>query len=121
MEPLTPAVERRIEKLWAADGDRRRVRDALMEYGRESYQREHERVRLAILKLSAGDVEKALALTETARSDYRDVLAWAEYPEEFHSPLAFRLDPSDADRARLEEVRRRDREQYEAWLRTTIV
>jgi hypothetical protein len=51
-------------------------------YGVESYERERERVQLAILKLSAGSEGKLREYLAVAKRDYRDVLFWAEYPEE---------------------------------------
>jgi hypothetical protein len=50
-------------------------------YGREPYEREHDRVRRAILTLADGDLTRLQHFTERARQDYRDVLMWAEYPE----------------------------------------
>jgi hypothetical protein len=51
-------------------------------YGVESYERERERVQLAILKLSEGSEEKLREFIAVAKRDYRDVLFWAENPEE---------------------------------------
>src|SRR5262245_4868784 len=51
-------------------------------YGVESYERERERVQLAILKLSKGDEEKLREFVAVAKRDYRDVLFWADNPEE---------------------------------------
>ena len=48
-------------------------------YGVESYELEHERVKLAILKLSEGDPDKLQYYLDSAKRDYRDVLYWAEY------------------------------------------
>src|SRR5882762_10699707 len=59
-----------------------RVLELLDTYGVESYERERERVQLAILKLSAGSEEKLREFLAVAKRDYRDVLFWAEYPEE---------------------------------------
>jgi hypothetical protein len=39
------------------------------------------RVKLAILKLADGDVSKVRHYVSVATRDYRDVHAWAEYPE----------------------------------------
>jgi hypothetical protein len=64
------------ESSWA------RVLELLDTYGVESYERERERVQLAILKLSAGNEEKLREFIAVAKRDYRDVLFWAEYPEE---------------------------------------
>jgi len=58
------------------------VLELLDSYGVESYERERERVQVAILKLSAGSEEKVREYVAVAKRDYRDVLFWAEYPEE---------------------------------------
>ena len=59
-----------------------RVLELLDSYGVEPYEGERERVQLAILKLSAGSEEKVREYVAVAKRDYRDVLFWAEYPEE---------------------------------------
>jgi len=58
------------------------VVDLLDNYGVELYERERERVQFAILKLSEGNQEKLREFVAVAKRDYRDVLFWAEYPEE---------------------------------------
>ena len=58
------------------------VLESLDNYGIESYERERERVQLAILKLSEGNEEKLREFVVVAKRDYRDVLFWAEHPEE---------------------------------------
>src|SRR5437867_933841 len=64
------------------DSSRARVLELLDTYGVESYERERERVQLAILKLSEGNEEKLREFVAVAKRDYRDVLFWAENPEE---------------------------------------
>ena len=59
-----------------------RVLELLDSYGVESYERERERVQLAILKLSDGNEEKLREFVAVAKRDYRDVLFWAENPQE---------------------------------------
>ena len=59
-----------------------RVLELLDSYGVESYERERERVQLAILKLSEGNEEKLREFVAVAKRDYRDVLFWADNPEE---------------------------------------
>src|SRR6059058_1118641 len=59
-----------------------RVLELLDTYGVESYERERKRVQLAILKLSEGNEEKLREFVAVAKRDYRDVLFWAENPEE---------------------------------------
>jgi len=83
--------------------------DLLDSYGLETWHREKDRVQLAILKLSGGNLEELRRLVDMAKTDYRDVLAYAEYPGEFRS--ASRTPPHELDA-----IRQRDREQYLAWL-----
>lgn len=44
---------------------------------------ETERVQLAILAMANGDLDELRRMVEVANTDYRDALAWAEYPEEY--------------------------------------
>src|SRR5438477_6527802 len=76
-DDVVAAVEATFPKeSWA------RVLELLDTYGVESYERERERVQLAILKLSEGNEEKLREFVAVAKRDYRDVLFWAENPEE---------------------------------------
>ena len=59
-----------------------RMLELLDGYGAESHERERERVQLAVLKLSDGSEEKVREYVAVAKRDYRDVLFWAECPEE---------------------------------------
>ena len=54
----------------------------LDEYGVEAYQRERDRVQLAVVALSGGDEAKLRYFVEVAKQDYRDVLFWSDNPEE---------------------------------------
>lgn len=84
----------------------------LNQYGSREGDREVTRVHLAILKLCEGDPDKLRANVEAALIDYRDVLAWAEYPEQMKSgKTAFNSSPSD-----YQEIVERDRAQYLEWL-----
>lgn len=47
-------------------------------YGTESYERERERVQLAIVELSEGSEDKLLYFVQVAKTDYRDILCWQE-------------------------------------------
>jgi hypothetical protein len=51
-------------------------------YGVAAHERERERVQVAILKLSEGSEDKVREYVDVAKRDHRDVLFWAEYPEE---------------------------------------
>jgi hypothetical protein len=69
-------------------------------------------VQLAVLKLANGSLEKLRSNLESAKRDYRDILAYAEYPEYLKKGLRIRELPAD------EELRIIDNDwrQYEAWL-----
>jgi hypothetical protein len=48
-------------------------------YGTEEWEREAPRVRVAILRLAAGDLDRLQQQLDYAKRDYRDVLLGAEY------------------------------------------
>ena len=92
--------------------DTEAVMSSLQVYGTERWHREVDRVRLAILKLAAGDATKVVAHMQLACTDYRDVLAGAEYPD---YTRASAHDLSDDSELACELVNR-DWEQYQTWL-----
>jgi hypothetical protein len=110
-------VDRKIGAIWTDPDERARVLTELEKFGTEAYEREADRVRLAILKLCDARAERVIELVAAAKRDYRDVLMWAEYPGEGQALWAIRLDLSDEEQLRLEDLRRRDRQQYQEWLR----
>ncbi len=65
---------------------------------------------MAALKLSGGRLADLERVMSQARQDYRDVLAWAEYPQELVQPT-WRLGGREVER-----IRAADRAQYLAWL-----
>ncbi len=50
----------------------------LDQYGTEPYEREPERVQIALVTLAAGDKEALSKLVRIAKQDYRDILCWAQ-------------------------------------------
>ena len=109
---LRPSRALVLKKLRACFPDEQNARDALSlldEYGSESWHEERDRVHLAILKESQGNLDQLLERVDRAMNDYRDVLVGAEYPEEFQSPL-------NTPKSEMEAIRKRDRKQYEAWI-----
>jgi len=70
-----------ISAAFPADA-RERVLATVDAYGREPHEREHERVQLAIVRLSEGDEAKLGYFLSVAKQDYRDVLFWADNPAE---------------------------------------
>jgi len=107
---LTPAlVQALVARLFKPEV-RAEAADVLAQYGARAHEREEIRVRVAALKLREGSLDRLRDLMARAKRDYRDVLAWAEYPEELRSPT-WRLPVAEQAR-----IRTADREQYLAWL-----
>ena len=84
----------------------------LDEYGAEDGQTEPHRVRLAALKLAAGDLQRLRYEIEGAKRDYRDVLGPAEYPG--YSNRMFRIEELPQDEQ--QRIIDADWEQYRDWL-----
>ena len=108
-------VERKLDVTWPSAADRMIARDVVMTYGSASREREGERVRLAAIKLSNGSLDELRAMIAAAKSDYRDVLMWAEYPEESKVTWSVRSGLSETERRELAAIRARDRAQYDEW------
>jgi hypothetical protein len=71
-----------------------------------------DRVKLAILKLSGGDIEALGEAAAAAALDWRDVIAWAEYPEQMRAGHGGVAPECAEGRA----MRRRDERQLRRWL-----
>lgn len=83
----------------------------LDEYGADSSEPERDRVHLAILKICQEQGGSGLErLIRKAKTDYRDMLAWAEYPGQMSAEWQ---SGSPAERKR---IIAEDRRQYDAWL-----
>jgi len=73
-------VEARLAEVFAQEHQEHldEMRNALARYtGKET-----ARVQLAIITLSRGEPEELYRMVDAAQGDYRDVLFWAEYPDE---------------------------------------
>jgi len=110
MTDYSKLLPRLLEKLFPTREERGIAVDILEQYGQEEFQREWDRVKIAILKLSGRNLEKVRYYTLMACKDYRDVLAGAEYPKE-RGYYPWR----DKDPERLEQMRKEDLEQYRNW------
>lgn len=106
-------MNKHLDRKVNAMADPQQVVQKLSAYGTRQHEGERDRVCLAILKLSDGELDRLDELVAAAKRDYRDVLAWAEYPEEIKVGYvaASKLPPGQ-----LAAIRRRDREQYVEWL-----
>jgi len=102
-------LDRKLKTLFPQASARQKLSALLESYGSEDYEREPERVRLAILKPSASDAKKLQEYLDIAKIDYRDVLAMAEYPRQLKDP-SFTY---DEDKQKLIDA---DRTEYEKWL-----
>ena len=115
LQPVPSVTEEDVERIVRRDYPPEQINQvftALRDYGQETWHRERYRVQLAILKLAAGDIDALHNHLEMAKRDYRDVLAFAEYPGYFTKvpPNAKPSDPAHA------EVIDADWKQYQQWL-----
>lgn len=102
-------VTQKVKEVFPKE-DPSKIMSILDQYGVESYEQERERVQIAILKLSEGEMEKLHKNVRIAKEDYRDVLGYAEYPLEMQS------ETWNMDKQKAEEIRKKDRQQYLEWL-----
>jgi hypothetical protein len=104
----TPADVARVVRRDFADGDQEAVLAILAEYGEEDV----DRVRLAVLKLSKGDLKLLRQYMDIALVDYRDVLWYAESPGDCRRAASGeKLPPKEINR-----IVEADYAQYRAWL-----
>ena len=88
------------------------VLTVLARYGEGDGSAAVPRVRLAILKLAGGNLERLRVQVETALSDFRDVLAFAEYPQYFARVTG----AADQSREEVQRIIDADWNQYQEWL-----
>ena len=117
MEQPTPTVTRAdVERVVRRDFSPDQfdsVMSVLDEYGNETRHRELPRVQLAVLKLAAGSLDGLRREIGTAKCDYRDVLANAEYPGYMKKTFRISRLPVEEQRKIIDE----DWKQYETWLK----
>lgn len=93
--------------------ERDKVFKLLEAYGSEKGHQESHRVHLAILKLSAGKLDRVRQNVEAAKCDFRDVIGPAEYPR--FMELGF-VGVDKMSRAEVRALKEDDWQQYETWL-----
>jgi hypothetical protein len=74
---ISPRVRQAVARSFPAD-----QHAAILELLAEYQSNERPRVQLAILALANGDEKRLRTFLREAKLDYRDVLLWAEYPDE---------------------------------------
>lgn len=109
MPATAELVQKKLADVFPDAGARAEAKQLLSRYGTQSWHNETHRVRLACLKLCAGDLQQLAQAVSLADCDYRDALVAAESPNEYGADL-------NATPAKLTELRQRDRAQYDAWL-----
>lgn len=102
-------VERLVRREFPLDADKALA--VLNEYGIKEYHREPARVKVAVLRMAGGDLKRLRSYVDLAKTDYRDVLAPAEYPVYFRT-IGASSTQADKDRAVAEDWR-----QYSSWVR----
>ena len=79
--PLSGSVKEKIRECFATPSDRERAEKLLLEY-QNGNERGVERIRLGILELCDSSLEKVSYYLQTAKTDYRDLILFAEYDED---------------------------------------
>jgi len=103
---------RRIAARYFGEAKLPQVLSVLDEFGKQEWNEPaNPRVRLAILKLADGDLEALSKHTAVAIQDFRDVLAWAEYPK-WSKEIGFDKVPRRVEQKAI----KADWQQYCEWL-----
>jgi hypothetical protein len=84
----------------------------LDDYGKSSWEKATNRVHLAILKPGEGDIGRRCKFLDMARSDFRDVFSFAEYPDPMRIGFFNWGKLSQEEQDRIEE---KDLNQYPNW------
>jgi hypothetical protein len=114
-QPIQRATAADVERVAQRDFPAERVAEVLSileKYLGDGSPPAPHRVRLAVLKLAAGNIDNLRREIERARYDYRDVLSQAEYPEHTKRMFEFRpLTPGEE-----QQIFDADWHQYQTWL-----
>jgi hypothetical protein len=81
VDRLSAAAEQALAREFAPD-TRPAARELAARYGVAPQEREVDRVRAALLSLSRGRLDLLGHYLAIAQRDYRDVLYWADHPEQ---------------------------------------
>ncbi len=111
-QQLLPEV---LKAMFPEPIERNRIVKILSAYGKESYHRELDRVRLGILRLAWSQPEKLEAFMHLACTDYRDLLCAAEYPlSSLHDTRVVK------DTEYYKTLQKQEAADYDEWLRTVL-
>ena len=99
-QPVPKVSDADVTRIVARDftaAERDAAQEVLARYGVEKWEMEPARVRLAALKLAGGSLELLRKTIAIAKTDYRDVLAAAEYPRYMNEAATDGVIASDWD------------------------
>ena len=108
-QPIPKVTEEDVNRVIMRDFGEARLPEVLAVLAKCSFN-DTPRVRLAILKLANGNLETLAEQTTIASQDFRDVVAWAEYPR-WSKEIGF----EDVDQGVAAEVISDDWKQYCEW------
>ena len=110
MQPELEIVLKKIHQVFPGK-KYQEILSILESYGIKPHETGRVRVYLAILKLCDEEgLSDPSHYVKAAKTDFRDVLAWAEYPNKM------KFGPTK-DPVKSAELTKKDQEQYDAWLR----
>lgn len=105
-------IVRIIERDYSSYG-KEKVLDVLKEYSSDS-EKLNNRVWAGALKISSGNLERLKENIETAKIDFRDIVAIAEYPK-YSEQVGF--DTDEFTEEELNDIIKDDWGQYQNWLK----
>lgn len=108
MELKRDTVFKKVRQIFP-ERDLQEIIACLEAYGTESYEKGKYRVYLAILKpCDEENLSGPTYYVKAAKQDFRDILAWAEYPNQM------KLGPTN-NPEKSAQLAKMDKEQYHAW------
>ena len=113
-QPIPDVTDKDVIRIISRDFDDSQLDQVLTileKYEKEEHYDSSPRINLAILKLASGGIIKVVEYTKIAIQDYRDVLAWAEYPR-YMKEVGFDLTEQEV----VEKIIKDDWRQYLEWL-----
>jgi hypothetical protein len=113
-QPIPQVTHKDVKRIALRDYGKAQLSQVLSildEFGKQEWNNPSARVRLAILKLANGDLNKLMDNTKVAIEDFRDVLSAAEYPR-YSREIGFDEVDKDYKRAVIDD----DWRQYRQWL-----
>ncbi len=100
-----------LKSLYPDKEKKKEVEKKLEAYGKETFHREQDRVKLGVLYLLSQEPEKLDSFVYLACTDYRDLLCAAEYP---HSSKRWGL--KEKNPKKYKKLKEKEEKEYLAWI-----